>query len=144
MLGGRRRTGEVSAESQGMTVRFSRSLTHPGCAIPQPSGGLVINHKKDVCDAAPILRKSKSMVFGWVFPWALPRATLCMAVGQVWNSRVARRVAQVMTSREGEATTETIRENSANFSGNANCRCVRDFKLIRKQLGQTPRQLNFP
>ena len=23
------------------------------------------------------------MVFGWVFPWALPRATLCMAVGQL-------------------------------------------------------------
>ena len=23
------------------------------------------------------------MIFGWGFPWALPKATLCMAVGQI-------------------------------------------------------------
>ena len=24
------------------------------------------------------------MIFGWGFPWALPKATLSMAVGQLW------------------------------------------------------------
>ena len=24
------------------------------------------------------------MIFGWAFPWALPKATLTMAVGQLW------------------------------------------------------------
>ena len=32
------------------------------------------------------------MIFGWFFPWALPKATLCMAVGQIvgerWRVRV--------------------------------------------------------
>ena len=27
------------------------------------------------------------MIFGWVFPWALPKATLCMAVGQIVGER---------------------------------------------------------
>ena len=107
MLGGPRRTGEVSAEPQSMTVRFSRNFTRRGRARPQPSGRLVITHKSAMfvmplrcCGRVnqwfsvgcfpgrcPGLRcvwpLANCGLLAVCFSLGVAQATLCMAVGQI-------------------------------------------------------------
>ena len=45
-------------------VLGGRSMGFSRCRLPI---------KSNVCDAAPLLRKRKSMIFGWGFPWTLPK-----------------------------------------------------------------------